>query len=571
MDKEILNSTVQQSDSTESMDEMNFAELFENSLKEFEDNKIVKGTIMQIDPDFILVDIGYKSEGQIKSGEFKDAQGNITVKEGDVVDVFIVRIEDHDGHVILSREKAALAKIWDLVEDAYKEKKTLIGKVISRVKGGLAVDIGIRAFLPGSQIDLRPVKDLDSLVGTEQSFKVVKYGKRQGNIVLSRRAVLEEDRKSKRYATVSLLDEGAILEGVVRNITDYGLFVDLGGIDGLVHVTDMSWGRIKHPSNLANIGEAIKVKVLKFDDEKQKVSLGIKQMTPDPWENAMKKYSIGAHVSGQVVALKEYGAFIEIEEGLEGLVHVSELSWTRKVRNASQLLSIGSNVDAIILAIDPSKKRISLSIKQLEPNPWDIVESRYPVGTILEGIIKNITDFGMFIGITDGIDGLVHVSDISWAKNVKNPFSVYSKGDNVRAVVLEIDKENERFSLGIKQLASDPWDAVPTKYPKGSSISGIITNITDFGVFVELEEGVEGLIHITDITKAKGDSGASEMKAGETIQARVVHISMENKRIGLSLVNIEDPEADAYKNYVNNPQEATSNLGALLQEEISKK
>ena len=549
----------------------NFAELFENSLKEFEDNKIVKGTIVHIDTDFILVDIGYKSEGQIKSHEFKDAQGNITVKEGDAVDVFIVRIEDNDGHVILSREKAALAKIWDVVEDAYKEKKTIKGKIISRVKGGLAADIGIRAFLPGSQIDLRPIKDLDSLVGTEQSFKVVKYGKRQGNIVLSRRAVLEEDRKSKRYATVSLLDEGAILEGVVRNITDYGLFVDLGGIDGLVHITDMSWGRIKHPSSMTNIGDTIKVKVLKFDDEKQKVSLGIKQMTPDPWENAMERYSIGSHVSGQVVALKEYGAFIEIEEGLEGLVHVSELSWTRKVRNASQLLSIGSNVDAVILAIDPSKKRISLSIKQLESNPWDIVESRYPVGTILEGTIKNITDFGMFIGITDGIDGLVHISDISWSKNIKHPSSIYSKGDSVRAVVLEIDKENERFSLGIKQLTPDPWEAVHTKYPKGSNISGTITNIADFGVFVELEEGVEGLIHITDITKAKGESGISGMKVGDSIQARVAHISLENKRIGLSLVNLEDTEADAYKNYINNPQGATSNLGALLQEEISKK
>ena len=567
----MVNSTAQQPNNTELTDKMNFAELFENSLKEFEDNKIVKGTIVQIDSDFILVDIGYKYEGQIKSGEFKDVQGNITVKEGDIVDVFIVRIEDHDGHVVLSREKAALAKIWDLVEDAYKEKKTITGKLISRVKGGLTVDIGIRAFLPGSQIDLRPIKDLDSLVGTEQSFKVVKYGKRQGNIVLSRRAVLEEDRKSKRYATVSLLDEGAILEGVVRNITDYGLFVDLGGIDGLVHITDMSWGRIKHPSSLANIGDTIKVKVLKFDDEKQKVSLGIKQMTPDPWENVMERYSIGAHVSGQVVALKEYGAFIEIEEGLEGLVHISELSWTRKIRNASQVLSLGSNVEAIILAIDPSKKRISLSIKQLEPNPWDIVENSYPVGTILEGIIKNITDFGMFIGITDGIDGLVHISDISWSKNVKHPSAIYSKGDNVRAVVLEIDKENERFSLGIKQLAPDPWESVPVKYPKGSKISGTITNITDFGVFVELEEGVEGLIHITDITKAKGDAGSSEMKIGETIQARIAHISLENKRIGLSLINLEDPEADAYKSYVNNPQEATSNLGALLQEEISKK
>lgn len=566
----MLNPAVQQLDNTET-DKMNFAEMFENSLKEFEDNKIVKGTIVRIDSDFILVDIGYKYEGQIKSNEFKDVQGNITVKEGDTVDVFIVRIEDHDGHVILSREKAALAKIWDVVEDAYKEKKTITGKVLSRVKGGLSVDIGIRAFLPGSQIDLRPIKDLDSLVGTEQEFKVVKYGKRQGNIVLSRRAVLEDDRRSKRYATVSLLDEGAILEGVVRNITDYGLFVDLGGIDGLVHITDMSWGRIKHPSSLTNIGDTIKVKVLKFDDEKQKVSLGIKQMTPDPWENVMDRYSIGTHVSGQVVALKEYGAFIEIEEGLEGLVHVSELSWTRKVRNASQLLSIGLNVDAVILAIDPSKKRISLSIKQLEPNPWDIVENSYPVGTILEGTIKNITDFGMFIGITDGIDGLVHVSDISWSKNVKHPSSIYSKGDNVRAVVLEIDKENERFSLGIKQLAADPWEAVPAKYPKGSSISGTITNVTDFGVFVELEEGIEGLIHITDITKAKGDSGASDMKAGDSIQARVAHISLENKRIGLSLANLEDPETDAYKNYINNPQEATSNLGALLQEEISKK
>lgn len=547
----------------------NFMELYEESLKSIHEGKVVKGEIVQIDKEFVLVDIGYKSEGQIRIAEFVNLEGQLTAKVGDKVDVLLVRKEDRDGRIILSKEKAAMVKIWDEVEAAYKNHDTVRGKIIARVKGGLSVDIGVQAFLPGSQADMRPVRDLGTLVGAEHDFKVIKYEKRQGNIVLSRRAALEEERKALREKTLELLEKDAILEGIVRNITDYGLFIDLGGIDGLVHITDMSWGKIGHPSEIYQIGDKIMVKILSFDKERERVSLGIKQLTADPWSKAQDKYPVGISITGRIERLKEYGAFVEVEEGMEGLIHVSEMSWTRKIKHPSQILSVGNIVEAKILSLDIAKKRISLSIKQLELNPWDTIAENYPMGAIIEGKIKNITDFGIFIGIDEGIDGLVHISDISWTKKINHPSELYKKGEEVQAVILDIDKENERFSLGIKQLTSDPWNEIPEKYKPGTQVSGTVTNVTDFGLFVEVEEGIEGLIHVSQLPKGKQDNPLEGFQVKDEIQAEVVNVSKEDKRIGLSIRKLkESSEKDVHKNYVNNQNQATSNVGELLKEKM---
>lgn len=547
----------------------NFMELYEESLKSIHEGKVIKGEIVQIDKEFVLVDIGYKSEGQIRIAEFVNLEGQLTAKVGDKVDVLLVRKEDKDGRIILSKEKAARVKIWDDVEEAYKNHDTVRGKIISRVKGGLSVDIGVQAFLPGSQADMRPVRDLGTLVGAEHDFRVIKYEKRQGNIVLSRRAALEAERKALREKTLELLEKDAILEGIVRNITDYGLFIDLGGIDGLVHITDMSWGKIGHPSEIYQIGDKITVKILSFDKERERVSLGIKQLTPDPWTGAQDKYPVGVSITGRIERLKEYGAFVEVEEGMEGLIHVSEMSWTRKTKHPSQILSVGNIVEAKVLSLDIAKKRISLSIKQLEPNPWDTIAENYPIGAIIEGKIKNITDFGIFIGIDEGIDGLVHISDISWTKKINHPSELYKKDDEVQAVILDIDKDNERFSLGIKQLTPDPWDEIPEKYKPGTRVSGTVTNVTDFGLFVELEEGIEGLIHISQLPKDKQDNPLEGFQVKDEIQAEVVNVSKEDKRIGLSIRKLkENSENGIHKSYVNNQKQATSNIGKLLKEKM---
>ncbi|MEJ2023667.1 MAG: 30S ribosomal protein S1 [Deltaproteobacteria bacterium] len=546
-----------------------FMELYEESLRSIQEGEVVKGEIVQVDKEYVLVDIGYKSEGQIRIEEFIDAKGDITAKAGDKVEVLLERKETDDGLIILSKEKAAKIKIWDEIKKVYEEDRTIRGKIVSRVKGGLSVDIGLQAFLPGSQVDLRPIRDMDSMVGTEHDFKIVKYNKRRGNIVLSRRAILEAERLALRENTLKILKEGSILEGTVKNITDYGLFVDLGGIDGLVQITDMSWGRVGHPSEMYQVGDTISVKVLNFDAERERVSLGVKQLTPDPWSNAAENYPNGTRIQGKVVSLTDYGAFVEIEEGVEGLIHVSEMSWTRKVRHPSQLLSVGDMVDVMVLNMDAHKKRISLGMKQVEPNPWDVIAEKYPVGTTIEGKIKNITDFGIFIGIDEGIDGLVHISDISWTRRIKHPSEVYKKGEEVQAVVLNIDKENERFSLGIKQLVPDPWNEIPVKYKPGTRVTGTVTNVTDFGIFVELEEGIEGLIHVSELPKDKKGQTLSRFQVDDVIQAKVVNISAQDKKIGLSIRKLEETsEKGSYSNYLNNNAGATSNLGELLKEEM---
>lgn len=544
-------------------------DLYEQSFRNIQEGEVIRGRIVQISDDFVMVDIGYKSEGQISINEFKDEKGVIQAAIGDEVDVLLEFHDDEDGTIHLSKEKAAKIKVWDDISRIYNEDGTIEGKVVSKVKGGLAVDIGVQAFLPGSQVDLRPVRNLESLIGQTYPFKVLKYNKKRRNVVLSRRALLEKEREEMKSQTLANLEDSKIVEGTVKNITDYGVFVDLGGIDGLLHITDMSWGRVGHPSEMFQIGDRIKVKVLSFDRDNERVSLGLKQLVDDPWTKAEGKYPIGTKVKGRVVSLTDYGAFVEIEEGVEGLIHVSEMSWTKKVRHPSKVLSVGDQVEAVVLSINPDNKRISLGMKQLEPNPWDIIAQKYPVGTTIAGKIKNITDFGVFIGIDEGIDGLVHISDISWTKRVKHPSEVFKKNQEVQAIVLNIDKDNERFSLGIKQLEKDPWESIPERFPLGSIITGPITNVTDFGLFVELEEGIEGLVHVSEISKEKIKSPVGQYKIGDRITAKVINISPKDRKIGLSIKKVEEQEERSnYDDYMNSAKAATSNLGELLKEEL---
>jgi small subunit ribosomal protein S1 len=539
-----------------------FMDSYEDSMKAIQEGNLIKGKVIQVDQEYVSVDIGYKTEGLVPIREFLDSNGNLLTDVGDEVDVLLVRKETRDGNVILSREKAARIMLWNRIRKVHQENGTIKGTIVSKVKGGFSVDIGHAAFLPASQVDLRPVKDLEEFVGTAHEFKILKYDRKKENIVLSRRAILEEERNQLREKTLQSLQEGTVMEGVIKNITDYGLFVDLGGIDGLVHVTNLSWGKVGHPSASYKVDERIPVKILSFDKEKGKISLGIKQLSPDPWSDAERKYPPGTKITGRVVSFKEYGAFVEVEKGLEGLIHVSEMSWTRKVGHPNQVLKIGDTVEALVLNVDNNNKRFSLSMKQAQPNPWDAVAEKYPVGTVIEGKIKNITDFGLFIGIDEGIDGLVHVSDIAWAKKVRRPSDLYQKGQTVRALVLKIDKENERFSLGIKQLIPDPWDLVPDKYKRGMRLTGKVTRITDFGLFVELEEGIEGLLHVSELPEGQG---LSRFQVDDVIQAEVIHVSRKDQKIGLSIKQMEESsERDFYKNYANSRKEATSNLGELL-------
>ncbi|RLB78134.1 MAG: 30S ribosomal protein S1, partial [Deltaproteobacteria bacterium] len=446
------------------------------------------------------------------------------------------------------------------------------GRIISRIKGGLSVDIGVNAFLPGSQVDLRPVRNLDKVIGQTFDFKIIKLNKRRGNIVLSRRVLLESERESHRSDTLKTLEENQVTEGIVKNLTDYGAFIDLGGIDGLLHITDMSWGRVKHPSDILAVGDKINVKVLKFDKEKERVSLGLKQIAPDPWLDVASKYPIETKVTGKVVSLTDYGAFIELEEGVEGLIHVSEMSWTKRVKHPNKVLSIGDDVESVVLALDTANRRISLGLKQIEPNPWDVIGEKFPIGTIIEGQVKNITDFGIFVGVDEGIDGLVHISDLSWTKRIKHPSEAYKKGDLVKAVVLNIDRENERFSLGLKQLSADPWETVPTRYARGTIVKGKVTSVTDFGIFIELEEGIEGLIHVSELSKEKIDSPKDFAEVGAELEAGVLQVDTVDRKIALSIKNLDvQKEKAQVSEFMGAQKTATSNLGDLLQGAVGRK
>ena len=560
---------VAKKDKVDAIKEESFQELYEESLKSIKEGEVVRGNIIQITDDYVMVDIGYKSEGQIRISEFKDEGGDIAAKVGDEVDVLLEYHEDENGEIVLSKEKATKIKVWDEISKIYKDDGVIEGRIVSKVKGGLSVDIGVQAFLPGSQVDLRPVRNLDSLIGQQSQFKILKYNKKRRNVVLSRRVLLEKEREALKSDTLDRLEEGKVLKGVVKNITEYGVFVDLGGIDGLLHITDMSWGRVGHPSEMCSIGDSIEVMVLNFDPEKERVSLGLKQLIEDPWSSVDDRYPEGARVTGRVVSLTDYGAFVELEPGIEGLIHVSEMSWTAKVRHPSKVVSVGDIVEAVVLNLNKDNKRISLGMKQVEPNPWDVIGEKYPVGTTIQGKIKNITDFGLFIGIDEGIDGLVHISDLSWTKRIKHPSELYKKGEEIQAIVLNIDKENERFSLGVKQLSADPWEDIPKRYPVGSSVVGTVTNVTDFGLFVEIEEGIEGLVHVSEISKEKIKTPVGIFQEGQEVTAKVVNIGREERKIGLSLKRLEEEEEKTrYYDYIDSPKAATSNLGQLLKEEL---
>ena len=560
----------------ESMDEemegMDLSEMVEESLKGVQQGEVLQGMVMMISKEHVVIDVGYKSEGQIPIREFLDNEGNITVKVGDSVDVLLERLETEDGGILLSKEKAAEVKVWDDIRNAYNENKALKGKIIARVRGGYTVDIGVHAFLPGSQADLRPVRDMDSLVGKTFDFRVLKYNKRRGNVVVSRRTLLEERREGQRTETLKKIQEVDVLPGVVKNITDFGAFIDLGGLDGLLHITDMSWGKVKHPSEVLNIGDKINVKILNFDPEKKRVSLGMKQLVPDPWLSATEKYAVGSRVHGKVVSLTEYGAFVELEPGIEGLIHLSEMSWTRKIRHPSQVLSVGDEVEAMVLDIKPDARRISLGLKQVEPNPWDAIGEKYPVDTIIEGKIKDVTDFGVFIGIDEGIDGLVHISDLSWSQRVKHPSELYKKGQEVQAKVIKIDRENERFSLSIKHVTPDPWEQAAQKYPINSRVSGTITNVTDFGVFVELEDGIEGLVHVSEISEEKIKTPVGMFNNGDTIETKVIDVNKKDHKISLSIKRLdEDADQVLVREYLSSGQTPFSSLGDLLKENLENK
>jgi small subunit ribosomal protein S1 len=523
----------------------NFAELFEGRRTLIKEGEVVSGTVLSVDADNVLVDVGSKSEGIIATWEFADSSGIAHIKPGDRVDVLVEQAESEEGLIVLSKEKADKLRVWDLLSAAYDNSDVVEGVITGRVKGGLSVNLaGVKAFLPGSQVDLRPVRNLDRMIGESHKFKIIKFNKRRGNIVLSRRALLETERQSLRQKTLEILQEGLVVEGIVKNITDYGAFIDLGGIDGLLHITDMSWGRVAHPSELFQVGDAVRVRVLKFDAGSERVSLGLKQTQPDPWGAVASRYPIGLRIRGKVVSLADYGAFVELEPGIEGLIHISEMSWTKRVKHPSKVVAIGDEVDVLVLDVDAANRKISLGLKQTEPNPWSMLEERYPQGMRVKGTVRNVTNFGVFVGIEEGIDGLIHVSDISWTQKIRDPKELFKKGDEVEAMVLKVDVDNEKFSLGMKQLERNPWEDVPEKYPVGTKVHGKVTSVADFGVFVEIQEGIEGLVYASEVAK-NVDDHRSVVKVGDEVDALVVRVDAGEQKIALSMRAVGDREERA--------------------------
>src|SRR6185503_18101627 len=502
------------------------------SVGDIEEGEVVRGTVVEVRTGDVIVDIGYKSEGAIPIDEFRHTGAP---KVGDEIEVFLEAKEDSEGLIVLSKDKADKIKVWDQISKAFDAGSPVEGRVVEVVKGGLAVDVGVRAFLPGSQVDLRPVKNLGSMMGQTIRAKVIKLNRRRGNVVLSRRAVLETEREEKKKQTLSVLGEGMVLTGTVKNITDYGAFIDLGGIDGLLHVTDMSWGRVGHPSEIFQVGDQVEVVVLHFDRETGRVSLGYKQKSSDPWEIVEKTYAAGTKTKGKVVSLTNYGAFIELEPGVEGLVHVSEMSWTRRVRHPSKLVNVGDEVDVIVLDVNRAAKRISLGMKQVEPDPWATIEQRYKPGARMLGRVRNLTDFGAFIELEPGVDGLLHISDMSWTRNVGHPSEILKKGQEIETQILNLDRDNKRISLGLKQIQPDPWTTVASRYPMGSRVTGKIVRLTDFGAFVELEAGVDGLLHISQMSNRPIGRPDELVSVGDELTLLVIRVDANERRIGLSL------------------------------------
>ena len=506
---------------------------FTQELSDFEEGEVVQGRVVQVRGGEVLVDVGYKSEGTIPLEEF--TRSGTMPKVGDEIEVYLEAKEDNDGLIVLSKDRADKIKVWDVVSRAYEKGVPVEGRVVEVVKGGLAVDVGVRAFLPGSQVDLRPVKNLASLLGQTIRAKVIKLNRRRGNVVLSRRAMLEEEREERRRHTLSVLEEGMALTGTVKNITDYGAFIDLGGIDGLLHVTDMSWGRIGHPSEIFQVGDQVEVVVLHFDKETSRVSLGYKQRSSDPWEVVETKYPVGAKVTGRVVSLTNYGAFVELEAGIEGLVHVSEMSWTRRVRHPSKLVNVGDPVDVMVLDVNKATKRISLGMKQVEPDPWGTIDERYKPGMRVQGQVRNLTDFGAFVELEPGVDGLLHISDMSWTRNIGHPSDLLKKGQQIETLILNVDRDAKRISLGVKQIQPDPWEVVAERYPVGSRVTGKVVRLTDFGAFVELEPGVDGLLHISQMSDRPVGRTEDVVNVGDELTLVVIRVDPAERRIGLSL------------------------------------
>ena len=505
---------------------------FNESLNRFKASQIIIGKVIAISKGLATIDVGFKSEGLVSLSEFPENGKDLQLD--DEVEVFLEKVEDNDGNVVLSKEKANKIKIWDDLVKIYEADKVIQGVVIAKAKGGLTVDIGLKAFLPGSQIDLRPIRNLEKLMGEKFDMKIIKMNRKRGNIVLSRRILLEEQRKQIRTGTLEKMDEGNLIEGIVKNITEYGVFIDLGGIDGLLHITDMSWGRVNHPSEMFSIGNKVTVMVLKYDKDKERVSLGLKQISPDPWVDVDSKFPVDTQIKGRVVSITDYGVFIELEKGIEGLVHISEMSWSRHVKHPSKMVSIGDEVEALVLTLDKEKKRISLGMKQIEPNPWDSIEDKYPIGNEVEGTVRNLTDFGVFVELEDGVDGLIHISDLSW-KKIKHPSEILKKKDKVSSAVLSIDKENCRISLGIKQMLPDPWDEIADKYPIGTEISGKIVKLTSFGAFAEFDDGLEGLIHVSQLSSKNITDPKEAVNVDDNIKAKVIKVDIDKKKIALSI------------------------------------
>jgi small subunit ribosomal protein S1 len=528
--------------------------------KNFAEGEVFMGRIVNINDDYVTVDIGYKQEGLVLAKEFKSYDGTMKVKVGDDIQVYLEKLESQMGNLVLSKDKAEILKAWDKISEACEKGEAVEGTVIAKVKGGLSVDIGVKAFLPGSQIDIRPVKNLDKYIGKTMEFKVIKFNKKRGNIVLSRRAILAEERGKLRDETLTQIQEGMIVKGIVKNITDYGAFIDLGGVDGLLHITDMSWGRVKHPTNILNVGDEIDVKILKYDASKERVSLGLKQVQPNPWETASHKYTPGTKVSGEIVSVKDYGVFVELSDGIEGLIHISEMSWTNKLKQPGKNFNIGEKLEAVVLEVDIENKRISLGVKQLQPNPWDDLFHKFPVGKIVEGTVKAIVDFGLFIDLHEEVDALIHVSDISWTKKAVNLNEEYKVGQKVKGVVVTVDKENQKFCLGFKQLEEDPWKRIEERMPVGSQIEGEVVRVTDFGAFVELETGIEGLVHISEISDERVEKPSDKVNKGDKVKAVIISIDKAAKKIALSMKAIDAADFKAFKQ----EEQSSSSLASKL-------
>ena len=548
-----------------------FQTMFEESMRSVKPGGVVKGKVVNITATHVMIDVGYKSEGQIPLQEFLDRDGKVQVQVGDEVDVFFDSSEGENGEIVLSRERAENIKIWEEIEKAYNEGTGVEGVILSKVKGGFRGDVvGVPGFLPGSHVDVRPTRNLDKFLGKKEKFAILKYNRPRGNVVVSRRVLIEKERDVLKKEVLKVLEEGVILEGVVKNITSYGAFVDLGGIDGILHISDMSWGRIGHPSEMVKVGDRIKVAVLKFDAERERISLGMKQITPDPWAAVPQNYPVGARARGQVLSLMDYGAFLELEKGVEGLLHISEMAWTRKISHPSKVMQVGETIEVMVLNLDPNHRRISLGLKQVLPNPWEQVKEKYPVGSVVKGSVRNVTDFGIFVGVEEGIDGLAHVSDLHWTKKIKHPSELYKKGDIVEAKVLGVDVQNERFSLGIKQLTTDPWKLVAERYPVGSRVKGEVTSVPDFGVFVRLEEGVEGLIHVSQLSTERVDKPSAMFKVGDSVEAEVIHVDAHERKVGLSVRALKKTEERReMENYLKKEKDAGRfSFESILNEEL---